>query len=84
MDLGRWSLLSFGPEVRRAYGSSRFFFISSILGGISGKLSYQTRANCWWDSKDKLVLLHSPTSLVEAFFNLLHSKGHIWEQFRQA
>ncbi|KAJ6976636.1 hypothetical protein NC653_028715 [Populus alba x Populus x berolinensis] len=44
-----------------------FFFISSILGGISGKLSYQTRANCWRDSRNKMVLLHSPTSLVEAF-----------------
>ncbi|KAJ8775372.1 hypothetical protein K2173_023137 [Erythroxylum novogranatense] len=38
MALGCWSLLSFGPQVCRAYGSFTFFLIY-LLGGISGNLT---------------------------------------------
>ncbi|KAJ6684384.1 RHOMBOID-LIKE PROTEIN 9 CHLOROPLASTIC [Salix viminalis] len=36
--LGSWSLLTFGPEVCRGYGSITFFLIY-VLGGISGNLT---------------------------------------------
>jgi len=36
--LGSWSLLTFGPEVCRGYGSFTFFLIY-VLGGISGNLT---------------------------------------------
>lgn len=38
MVLGSWSLLTFGPEVCRGYGSITFFLIY-VLGGISGNLT---------------------------------------------
>lgn len=48
--VGCWSLLTFGPQVCRGYGSFTFFYDICDWRNFRqfDKLSSHTRGNCWW------------------------------------